>query len=58
VIDFDGNDLHGIPISSQLRPKVTSRIVNYADDFVILCHRKAAGAQAQMIAAPIFTGGI
>jgi hypothetical protein len=32
VIDCDGNDLHGIPILSQLRPKVTSHIVNYAED--------------------------
>lgn len=47
MIDFDGNDLHGIPILSQLRPKVTSHIVNYAEDFVILCHRKTTEAQAQ-----------
>jgi hypothetical protein len=47
VIDFDENDLHGIPILSQLRPKVTSYIVNYAEDFVTLCHRKTAQAQVQ-----------
>lgn len=47
MIDVDGNDLHGIPILSQLRPKVTSHIINYAEDFVILCNRKTAEAQAQ-----------
>jgi hypothetical protein len=47
VVDFDGNNLHGTPILSQLRPKVTSHIVNYADDFVTRCHRKTAEAQAQ-----------
>ena len=36
VIDFDGNDLHEIPHLIQLRPKVTSHIVNYSEDFVIL----------------------
>jgi len=48
VVGFDGNDLHGIPFLSQLRPKVTSHIVNYANSFVILCHRKTA-QKAKMI---------
>ena len=47
MVDFDGDNLHGTPILSQLRPKVTSHIVNYADDFVTRCHRKTAEAQAQ-----------
>jgi hypothetical protein len=40
------------------RKRLQVHIVNYGDDFIILRHRKEAGAQAQMIAAPIFTGGI
>src|SRR6516165_10435963 len=45
-IDFDGNDLHEIPILSQLRLKVTSHIVKLSRR-LRNPHLKMAGTQAQ-----------
>jgi hypothetical protein len=47
VIDFDGNGLQWDFLSyPSCDQRLQAHIVNYADDFVIFCHRKTAQAQA------------
>jgi hypothetical protein len=47
VIDFDGNGLQWDFLSyPSCDQRLQAHIINYADDFVIFCHRKTAQAQA------------